>query len=91
LYALFVPGWTQLARSIYYGGQVQRVYLGFLWKALPADNAEAKTILDHFVSAVANDAGNQISSLEYSLLFFGVWLLIYLIWWISVNAPLAAK
>jgi hypothetical protein len=72
-YLAFVPGWLLLVLSLHKGTLVQRDYVAYLFQ-LPA----AQTSL----SQMSEDAYGQITFLEYSLLVFAVWLLIYLVWWI---------
>jgi len=73
-YFMFIPGWAGLALSIYCGGLVQRSYLGYLWRP-KADPAKV-------LQTMNADAYCQLSSMEWSLAIFGVWLVVYLLWWI---------
>jgi uncharacterized SAM-binding protein YcdF (DUF218 family) len=73
-YFLFVPGWTLLASSIYHGIMVQRANLGFLF----FPNLDVAG----FRRTINRDAYGQIESMEWGLAIFGLWLLIYLCWWI---------
>lgn len=74
MYFLFVPGWICLGTSIYKGIQVQRAYLAFLMLSHP-DLAASKL-------AINNDAYGQIMWMEWGLSILGVWLLVYLFWWV---------
>lgn len=73
-YLLFVIGWGFLARSIYFGTRVQQVSLSFLFQKTP-DFKELR-------SAINLDLLKQVHSLEYGLAAFGIWLSVYLAWWI---------
>jgi hypothetical protein len=73
-YLLFVPGWIFLASSIYRGIMVQRANLGFLF--LPSPDVAG------FRKAINRDAYGQIASMEWGLAIFGLWLVIYLCWWV---------
>lgn len=73
-YLLFVPAWIYLAVSIYRGIRVQRAYLGFLLRS----NAVLKTTKE----AMNADAYAQIHCMQIGLAFLGLWLLIYLLWWV---------
>jgi len=73
-YLLFVPGWIFLASSVYRGIMVQRANLGFLFFPGPDVAGFRKTI--------NRDAYGQIASMEWGLAIFGLWLFIYLCWWV---------
>lgn len=73
-YLAFVPAWFFLSWSVYAGTRVQGVYLAALYSAHP-NVAVLK-------SAVNNDAVSQIQRMEVGLACFGVWLTLYLLWWI---------
>ena len=73
-YLAFVPAWFFLAWSIYAGTRVQGVYLAALYSAHP--NVVALKI------SVNDDAISQIQRMEIGLACFGVWLTLYLLWWI---------
>lgn len=73
-YLLFVVGWGFLARSIFFGTKVQEVLLAFHFQRTP-DFSKLR-------STINSDLLKQVRSLEYGLLAFGLWLAIYLAWWI---------
>lgn len=73
-YFLFVFGWIFLGLSMYYGFRTQRDYLGYLWAA--------KVDPHDVLRAMNTDAYKQLSWMERSLVIFGLWLLVYLIWWV---------
>ena len=77
-YLLFVPGWICIAYSLYLGNKVVRKYLASIM------------VRQEQVASIASQVNDlyayQRSHLLYSLIFFGVWLLIYLISWIFVES-----
>jgi hypothetical protein len=75
-YLLFIPGWLFLARSMWRGVSVQRVYLAYLFTN-PTEE-RIKQLKD----AVREDSLSQIREIEIALCLFGVWLFFYLFWWI---------
>lgn len=78
-YLLFIPGWYFLGKSIYYGSEVRAVHLAGLF----APNLNENELL----TQVGIDAANQSSNLHLGLLMFGVWLALYLAWWIYTDKP----
>jgi hypothetical protein len=73
-YFLFILGWASLLRSIYSGSQVQRAYLAYLWSPGMSISEARRTI--------GTDVATQIGSLKWALCVFGIWLCVYLCWWI---------
>jgi hypothetical protein len=73
-YFLFIPGWVSLGYAVYRGIQVQRVFLAYHF--FPNPNLASLRL------AINRDAYFQIQSLLLGLFVFGVWLFLYLIWWI---------
>lgn len=76
IYLEFVPGWCFLGRSMYFGVQVQRAYLGYLFA-----NPTGETLMK-FKGAVNDDALRQILGIQHAVICFGIWLLLYLAWWL---------
>lgn len=72
-YLLFLPAWTCLFSSIYYGTRAQEAYVAYL--ILPV------TTIEGAVKRLNEDIGNQISWMYGGLLFLGAWLIAYLFWW----------
>jgi hypothetical protein len=79
-YLAFVPGWLFLVACIFYGTQVQRVHLALLF----SDNTN-QTRLSELSSTIAQDAARQILCLKLGLAVFGLWLVVYLLWWIAAE------
>ena len=82
-YLLFVLGWAFLARSIFFGTRVQQVLLAFLFQRNPNFSALRNTL--------NKDLLKQVRNLEYGLLAFGLWLAVYLVWWIFTKQGFGAK
>ena len=80
-YLAFLPAWFFLSLSIYAGTRVQGVYLAALYLKHPN--------IDMFKEIVNDDATSQIRWMEVGLVCFGVWLTLYLTWWIfhKENVP----
>jgi len=77
MYLLFVPGWYFLGRCMYFGVEVQRASLGYLFSSAVGQN------LVPFKSAVNDDALGQILGIQHAVYCFAGWLVLYLIWWLS--------
>jgi hypothetical protein len=75
IYLIFVPGWIFLGRSMYFGVQVQRSNLGYLFSKAGSD-------LGKYKSAINDDALNQIVAFQHAMYCFGTWLILYLLWWL---------
>lgn len=73
-YFAFVPAWFFLSWSLYAGTRVQGVYVAALFSAHPK--------LDELRARVNSDAAAQIQRMEIGLACFGIWLTLYLLWWI---------
>ncbi len=77
-YLLFIPGWIFLAFSLYYGTQVQRAHLSWLFRASEMDPED----IARLAGTITSDAYHQMLYMRWGLLSFGIWLLVYLFWWI---------
>jgi len=73
-YLAFIPAWFFLSLSVYAGTRVQGVYLAALYSAHPN--------ITMLKSTVNDDAVSQIQRMEIGLACFGLWLTLYLLWWI---------
>jgi hypothetical protein len=78
MYWLFVVGWGFLAYSIYSGTRVQGAYLAVMFNLNPEREKAIPTI--------NADLTEQVVSLRWGLLVFGLWLVVYLGWWILHKA-----
>src|SRR5579884_2958318 len=74
MYLLFLPGWGCLVLSIHSGVAVQRVYLAYVFSQ--------KSDIKGVTTAITEDAFSQLSWMQVAVFFFGVWLVIYLVWWL---------
>lgn len=83
-YFLFLPIWFCLAMSVYQGIAVQRSYVAYL---IASRSTPTKQLLDQIAENITSATRNQIFALETALLFGGLWLLIYLVWWVFTNQP----
>lgn len=73
-YTLFLPAWSCLATSIWYGTRAQQVYLAYM--LLGATTIEGAT------RALNSDISDQVFWMRLGLLAFFIWLVIFLFWWI---------
>jgi hypothetical protein len=73
-YLAFVPAWGLLSWSIYAGTRVQGVYLAALYSEHPN--------LPHLKTVANSDVASQMWRMELGLVCFGVWLTVYIIWWV---------
>jgi hypothetical protein len=73
-YLAFIPAWIFLSWSVYAGTRVQGVYLAALYSPQPDIAALRRSVNE--------DAGSQIQRMEWGLICFGLWLTLYLMWWI---------
>ena len=78
-YFLFVPAWLCLAVSIYEGIRVQRSYVAYLVGSRQGPNIQ---LSNQIAETMADATRKQILSLQAALGFVGLWLLIYVTWWI---------
>ncbi|MGH9828802.1 MAG: hypothetical protein ACREDR_36735 [Blastocatellia bacterium] len=74
-YLLFIPGWSFLAASVYYGNRVSRRYMAAM---LAKDDG----ILRETVQAMSHEFSSQIGFMQLGLIIFAVWLAIFLVWWV---------
>lgn len=81
-YFLFIPTWFCLALSVYQGISVQRSYVAYL---VSTRGTPQPSLLNEIAENMTDATRNQILSLEIALLFTGVWLIIYIVWWVFTN------
>jgi len=80
-YFLFVVGWIFIAISIYYG-------INISGSAAAAElNSEDLDSLVEGSTACDKYFGRQLKWFKLALLTFGIWLGLYLLWWIFGNIP----
>ena len=80
-YFLFIVGWILIGISIYHAFSITRTSMV---KNLYASNA---TFLATMLQKCNTAFKWQLRFFQWSLLTFGVWLVLYLIWWICSNLP----
>ncbi|MEM7487387.1 MAG: hypothetical protein AAF348_19435 [Bacteroidota bacterium] len=76
VYLLFGVGWTLIGISIYYGRKIANSKMAAV--LFRQDNGSLKNILKN----VNRYYTNQLILFNWSLVFFGLWLILYLIWWV---------
>jgi len=82
IYFLFVPAWCLLAYSIYQGIVVQRAYVAYLVAANKPGNSATIVEIARKMEAATN---GQIDGLQYALVCLGIWLLLYVVWWVCAR------
>lgn len=80
IYLLFIPGWLLTAWSVYNGDQITRSHSAAIF-------AKNRELLGDIGSLMNTQFINQLSHLQWGLAFFGIWLLVYAIWWIFADLP----
>ncbi len=75
IYLLFIPGWTFLGVSISYGDKVTR-------RLAAAAFTEDRTALGQIAAAMNSDYAAQRGWFYLALLIFGLWLALFLLWWV---------
>jgi hypothetical protein len=83
-YFLFIPAWMCLAVSIYQGIRVQRSYVAYLVGTRQGPNVQ---LSNQIAETVADATRKQILSLQIALVFVGIWLVIYVLWWVIAAQP----
>jgi uncharacterized membrane protein len=78
VYLLFIPGWVLLARSLYFGDQLNS---SFMASALSNNVDMVMTIGMNMDQELLK----QRQYLSYALSIFGIWLICFLLWWIFTN------
>jgi hypothetical protein len=71
----FIPGWFFLGRSIYQGMKVQGANIAYLMSPSPARDAVILSFNKYTAS--------QLFSMKWGLGIFALWLVVFLIWWIT--------
>jgi hypothetical protein len=83
-YLAFLPAWVFLYRSIQAGTKIQGHYLGELY-------SKNHKLLEHHLTEV-NTAGLEQSELmRKGLICFGLWLVVYVFWWVFNSEPTKEK
>lgn len=75
MYLALIPCWGSLVGSILAGDAVLRKYLAAMLAKTP------EKLIEIF-EAANGKYGLQLNCLRLAILFFGIWLLAYIVWWI---------
>lgn len=78
-YFLFIPSWICLAISINEGIRVQRSYVAYLVGSRQSPNPQ---LSNQIAETIANAMRYQIGALQIALAIVGLWLVIYVVWWV---------
>jgi hypothetical protein len=78
-YFLFIPTWWYLASSVYQGISVQRSYVAYL---VASRGPQQPKLLEQIAENMTSATRSQILTLEIALVFAGIWLLTYILWWV---------
>ena len=80
-YFLFLIGWTHIGISMYHAFSITR---SSMVKDLYTENSS-------FLMAMLQKCNTafkwQLRFFQWALLVFGLWLLLYLVWWVCVSLP----
>jgi hypothetical protein len=79
-YLAFIPAWIFLSLSLYSGTRVQGVYVAAFFSRHPK-------VMDLKV-ALNGYAVDQIRWMEWGLACLGIWLLMYLSWWVFAKGAI---
>lgn len=83
-YLAFLPAWIFLYRSIQAGTTIQGHYLGVLY-------SKSQKLLEYHLKEVNTAALDQASLMQKGLICFGLWLVVYVFWWVFNNEPTKEK
>jgi hypothetical protein len=78
VYLLFLPGWLLLGMSTYFGDAISRGYLAAQF--VPVD------LLPTIARSINHEYVRQQDFLSYGLIVFGLWLVVFLLWWVFDEA-----
>jgi hypothetical protein len=73
IYLVFIPGWIYLALAINAGNIIVR-------RSMMATLNPAR--ISFIIEKINDDYAQQLNDFNMALIFFGIWLLLYLIWWV---------
>lgn len=80
IYLLFIPGWLFIAISVYNGNKVSGHHSAAVF-------ARKREVLVKAGELMNIQVDHQITHLQWGLAFFGVWLLVFALWWIFSETP----
>ncbi|HUV58561.1 MAG TPA: hypothetical protein VMW09_00440 [Desulfatiglandales bacterium] len=74
IYLSFPPAWILLAISIFYGRQINGRYLASIFSK-PEFHSSIR-------AEMMSDLEYQINFLQCGMIFLGIWLILYVLWWV---------
>jgi hypothetical protein len=80
IYLLFIPGWLLIGMSVYNGNKISRHYSAAVF-------ARKREVLTQIGGLMNEQFDHQLTHLQWGLAFFGVWLLVFALWWIFSETP----
>jgi hypothetical protein len=80
-YLLFIPGWSLLACGVKLGTDVANRTVMYLF------DSGRETLQQQILNKINNDYADQLNYFNWGMLVFGLWLCIYLFWWIFFYEP----
>jgi hypothetical protein len=84
-YFIFIPSWICIGISMYYSDYIQRLVLGAIF------TEDHNRLLTTFYKINSSFRQQQLS-FYIALISFGLWLLIFLIWWVFIDKkPIVKK
>jgi len=78
-YFLFLPTWSLLAMSIFKGTDVQESYVAYLI----AQRRKNANLIEGIAGTTSKDTLSEILYLKLALACLAIWLLFYIIWWVT--------
>jgi hypothetical protein len=85
LYLAFIPGWALLGVSLYYADQLSASFMASIFSS---NNNDLVTIGTNMNGELAK----QKNFLSYALIPFGIWIVLFLLWWVfSPDKPPTAN
>src|SRR5882762_5051025 len=83
-YLLFIPGWYLIAKSMSFGDSISRRHTA-------ATFALTQERLVKIGTSMNSEFDSQLTFFNRGLIVFALWLLLYIVWWIIVDAPSPEK
>lgn len=75
IYLLFLPGWLFLGISLFHGAKVPGLYV-------TAQLTDEREKIREIFHAMNQASLSQQTTFSIALVFFGIWLVLFLLWWI---------
>lgn len=88
-YVLFIIGWIGLGKSMWHGHSTVNCCIMAQFKVTGDDKSNVEnSILMESVQCANTEYDQQIKSFQFAVFVFGIWLCIYLFWWIMTTLPI---